>query len=66
MAASIAKFGIVVAAFYFMFGAVIAYFATSEINDFLFYMFAIAIGASSQVAFCCVIVFYLESKEGRK
>ena len=63
MTESIAKFGIAVAVFYFIVGAVISYFITSELTQFLFYTFAIAIGATSQVALCCLIVFFLELKK---
>lgn len=62
MKAWISKVGLAVAAFYFVFGAVLAYFITSSTRDFLFYTFAIAVGASSQVFICCVVVFFLEMK----
>jgi len=62
----ISKAGLAVAAFYVVFGAVLAYFITSNTGDFLFYTFAIAVGASSQVFICCLIVFFLEMSGSRK
>lgn len=62
MASWITKASLWTAAISFVVGTIFSYFISSNTDDFLFYTFCVAIGATSQVAVNCVIVFILETK----
>jgi hypothetical protein len=62
LAAWLARVGIQIAIAYSFIGAIIAYFLSSDMHQFLYYAFAIAMGMSSQVAVVCLVVCILEMR----
>lgn len=66
MARWITNFGLWFAAILFLLGTIYSYFATTNIEDFLFFTFLFALGASSQVALNCIIVFLYELRHPKR